>query len=121
MEVTPPAKVRQFLDIGAGGDSDSESELERWEGRVRTSQHFSARSSPPVGFIYVESESSISSVEEKKCACGCDRMRRGRTTVQNISIPIIPRSDPRFVFMRVPASSQCVPCLAGPDEDNLPI
>ena len=54
MEVTPPEKLRQFLDIGAAGESES---VERWEERVRTSQDFRVRSSPPVGFIYVESGS----------------------------------------------------------------
>jgi hypothetical protein len=48
-------------------------------------------------------------------------MGYGRTTVHDISIPIIPRGDPRFVFVRVPAGSQCVACLSGLDEDNLPI
>ena len=53
--------------------------------------------------------------------CGCEKMRSGRTTVHNISIPIIPRGDPRFVFVRVPAGSQCVTFLSGLNEDNLPI
>jgi hypothetical protein len=60
MEVTPPEKLRQFLDIGAGGESELEGE--RGEGRVRMSQDFRVRSSPPVGFIYIWSESSTSTV-----------------------------------------------------------
>ncbi len=48
-------------------------------------------------------------------------MRRGRTTVHNISVPIIPRGNPRFVFVRVPAGSQCIACLSGLDENNFPI
>ena len=43
------------------------------------------------------------------------------TSVHNISIPIIPHSSPRFVFVRVPAGRQSEASLSGLDKDNLPI
>jgi len=56
MAVTPAEKVRRFVDVGIGGDGSAG---DKEEGRVRTSQDFRDRSSPPVGF---GSESSTSGV-----------------------------------------------------------
>jgi len=120
MEVTPPEKLRPFLDVGAGGESESEGE--EGEGRVRTSQHFRVRSSPPVRFrMCMVRIVHQHGVYRKRRVGGCKRMEHARTTVRDISIPIVPRGDPRFVFVRVPAGGQCVARLSRLDEDNLPI
>ena len=114
MAVTPAEKVRRFVDVGIGGDGSAG---DKEEGRVRTSQDFRVRSSPPVGFVY--GIVNKRDVERKGKGCGYDRM--GHTSVHDISIPILPRGDPRFVFVRVPPSGQYVACFSGLDEDNLTI
>ena len=44
-----------------------------------------------------------------------------RTSVYDISIPIIPRGDPGFIFVRRPAGGQYVVCFSGLYEDDLAI
>jgi hypothetical protein len=65
--VTPPENVRRLVDVGVGGELVGE----KGEGRVRASQDFRVRSSPPASFVRSGS-STIGEQEQKKGMRVCE-------------------------------------------------